>query len=198
VTIGGRVTRRWLARVRGILAEPALQLDAGGKLDMSQMRVTDHLVLAPGCGPRTKAAVHLASLVEGNAFAACKLPSHTLAEIAFWPEGGVRSLRVSVPNSATWTLDDATTACVRKVIEPVLACPSLETNISSGISYTPSGATRATRPGSRAEGDLLSQACSSGHRGAARLQCRPIASARAHGMSAARPGSFLGFRLERL
>jgi len=132
------------ARTGIAIAFVAMGRVAGGKLDMSQMRVTDHLVLAPGCGPRTKAAVHLASLVDGNAFAACKLPSHTLAGIAFWPEGGVRSLRVSVPNSATWTLDDATTACVRKVIEPVLACPSLETNISSGISYTPSGATGTT------------------------------------------------------
>jgi hypothetical protein len=108
---------------------------AGGKLDVSQMRVADHLVLAPGCGPRTKPDVRLASLVDGNAFAACKLPSQTLAQIALWPEGGVRSLRVSVPNSTTWSLDDSTTACVRKVIEPALACPPLETNLSSGISY---------------------------------------------------------------
>ena len=123
------------ARTGTPIAFVAMGTVTGGKLDVSPMRIDDHLVLAPGCGPRAEAYIALRPLVDANAFSACKLPEHTLTDAELWPEGGLRSFRVFAPMRSRPSIDAATTACARKLVEPLLGCPTLDTAFSFGISY---------------------------------------------------------------
>lgn len=99
-------------------------------VDLARLGIVDHLALAPACRhPRTQIGI-LVSGQAGRAFdpalEACGVAPKTRIEMATFPDGGMR----------TFAIKDATpevVACARRIFEPVVACPTLGTNVSFSV-----------------------------------------------------------------
>lgn len=108
----------------------ALTLDAG------QLRVSDHLSLAPAC---RKPRANLANLVTGAAgkafdapLEACGVPAKALVQMTTYADGGIRTFQVAGASAEA-------TACARRVYEPSTVCPVENSSVTFTVRVPPAG-----------------------------------------------------------
>jgi hypothetical protein len=134
IELAGQGNGTWLSLVTrgdrvvalGVTTDPATQvpvsfvalarLDAPS-IDLARLAPVDKLQLAAGCRGLTKPDDLLKQASEqGDALAACGLTDQDRVRFTTFPDGGLRTLEVEKAKPAI-------TACARKVLDPVFACP---------------------------------------------------------------------------